>query len=51
MSYRQATSLQYPLRPGKSVAIRYMRFQEIDTKTEFIESTWYLYRVCFRGLS
>ncbi|KAI0002957.1 alpha-mannosidase [Russula compacta] len=44
MSYRQATSLQYPLRPGKSAAIRFMRFQEIDTKTEFIESTWYLYR-------
>jgi mannosidase alpha-like ER degradation enhancer 1 len=48
MSYKRATSLQYPVRPGEFAAVRFMDFQDIDRQPEFIESTWYLYRVCFR---
>ena len=46
--YRQATSFQYPLRPGKWRRNGWWYiylFQPI----EFIESTWYLYRVRLYG--
>jgi mannosidase alpha-like ER degradation enhancer 1 len=45
MSYQQATSLQYPLRPGEPTACAFVRMRWTDSRTEFIESTWYLYRV------
>lgn len=50
MSYSQATSLRYPLRPGKLSAMRYCGSSNFDKKTEFVESTWYLYRVRFARL-
>ena len=45
MSYQQATSLQYPLRPGEPTACVFVRTRGSDSRTEFMESTWYLYRV------
>ncbi|KAF8913826.1 alpha mannosidase-like protein [Gymnopilus junonius] len=41
-NYKTATSLQYPLRPGKIYVILFE--QGCDFALEFIESTWYLYR-------
>ena len=46
MSYKQATSLQYPLRPGKPLRRASCILRKLKEKIEFIESTWYLYRVC-----
>lgn len=43
MGYKLATSLQYPLRPGGPTIFVGMR--GTDSRAEFIESTWYLYRV------
>jgi mannosidase alpha-like ER degradation enhancer 1 len=47
INYRVGTSFQYPLRPGNSF-YNYIRTSQkcIDRwSPEFIESTWYLYRV------
>ena len=43
-NYKVATSHQYPLRPGMPLSSTIT--QLLIDLTEFIESTWYLYRVC-----
>jgi len=50
-NYKIATSHQYPLRPGMPLSSALS--QLLIDLTEFIESTWYLYRVCvfFNSLS
>ena len=45
MNYQQATSNQYPLRPGEPTAYAFASMRESDYRTELMESTWYLYRV------
>jgi mannosidase alpha-like ER degradation enhancer 1 len=45
MNYQQATSMQYPLRPGEPAACVFVSMRETDDRTELMESTWYLYRV------
>ena len=45
MNYQQATSNQYPLRPGEPTAHVFVRVRGSDNRTELMESTWYLYRV------
>lgn len=46
MNYRTATSLQYPLRPGLFLSSALQGCcTEFLSVAEFIESTWYLYRV------
>lgn len=47
MNFREATSFQYPLRPGRKNLLT-SPFSEIahsSAPIEFVESTWYLYRV------
>ena len=47
MNFREATSFQYPLRPGRKNVLT-SPFSEIahsSAPIEFVESTWYLYRV------
>lgn len=44
--FQQATSHQYPLRPGVSLSLNvYNSILPFIRWQEFIESTWYLYRV------
>jgi len=44
-NHRRATSHQYPLRPGTIPLSICETFLNSTTSEEFIESTWYLYRV------
>jgi ER degradation enhancer, mannosidase alpha-like 1 len=46
-NHRRATSYQYPLRPGKMCCWHCEACLNI-VFIEFIESTWYLYRVSYR---
>lgn len=50
MNFRQATSLQFPLRPGQLQVWILACVVSVNACPEFVESTWYLYRVSYPSL-
>lgn len=44
LNFKTATSMQYPLRPGR-ISPSWSCYHLLTSTLEFVESTWYLYRV------